>query len=682
METIEGSAVQEEQTGSHQDQRQKKQKPPRAKRIRKRPRSETDANASLLNELTTSVVPLVNTATKLPILEAGKEQLIRVVHPYPYTFASFCKKRWIHRTVLDVYTSEFGSYPENYYIAAITQGRILVSGERVGLDYRIKEHDVLTHTVHRHEPAVSVASAAPQVKRNENDAAQQSEVSASTPIDTKIISSGNDSDQPDPADTSHTTLVNIVEETDDLLVVDKPGTMPVHPCGGYHLNSLTEILEGRKMAENGSNSNSNNNKHYFTIHRLDRLTSGLVILAKSSPVAKHWSQCIRQRDCQKYYLARVKGRFPLNLERNMDGDLLGRINPVSGTSRTDVPQDGEWPQNNPTENTSVHDSSSSSSSSSSKDTKVSTTIDKLRSSHAHDYWITDDSGNNLLEKVSLSDLANSEINNLDECLEDLDKLRQQEGKDKNITTKDNNSPTTNSSKKSSLRWLHLACPTRIVQPKIGVCAAGRFEELEDDLYVKTVKPAQTSFAVIRYDAITDSTIILCRPVTGRTHQIRLHCQYLGHSIANDPNYGGDIWYGNPAGQEACITARRLLDVNDSAIDDANTKAKDSTTDRRRTATTEQYKNVSDTPASVNEIEAVSQMAKRGEDEPTGDFIKRTCVWCARCKDRDVVENTMLEFLVRSRGIWLHALKYSIGGGGDSDKNNFCSFRTEMPSWGR
>ena len=35
---------------------------------------------------------------------------VRIVHPYPYTFATFAKARWIGRTVLDVYVSEFGEF--------------------------------------------------------------------------------------------------------------------------------------------------------------------------------------------------------------------------------------------------------------------------------------------------------------------------------------------------------------------------------------------------------------------------------------------------------------------------------------------------------------------------------------------------------------------------------------------
>jgi hypothetical protein len=40
-----------------------------------------------------------------------------------------------------------------------------------------------------------------------------------------------------------------------------------------------------------------------------------------------------------------------------------------------------------------------------------------------------------------------------------------------------------------------------------------------------------------YDTGSNTALVLCRPHTGRTHQIRVHLQWLGAPIANDPNYG-------------------------------------------------------------------------------------------------------------------------------------------------
>ena len=51
------------------------------------------------------------------------------------------------------------------------------------------------------------------------------------------------------------------------------------------------------------------------------------------------------------------------------------------------------------------------------------------------------------------------------------------------------------------------------------------------------KPACTRLRVLGYDAQSDTSLLLCEPVTGRTHQIRLHTRHLGHPVANDPVYG-------------------------------------------------------------------------------------------------------------------------------------------------
>ncbi|KAL6755423.1 pseudouridine synthase [Haematococcus lacustris] len=77
------------------------------------------------------------------------------------------------------------------------------------------------------------------------------------------------------------------------------------------------------------------------------------------------------------------------------------------------------------------------------------------------------------------------------------------------------------------------------------------------------KPAATQFQLIRYDADSDTSIVECRPLTGRTHQIRVHLQfplslsqYLGYPIANDSQYGGS--WGAP------LAFRRLRDPPSSA----------------------------------------------------------------------------------------------------------------------
>jgi tRNA pseudouridine32 synthase / 23S rRNA pseudouridine746 synthase len=50
------------------------------------------------------------------------------------------------------------------------------------------------------------------------------------------------------------------------------------------------------------------------------------------------------------------------------------------------------------------------------------------------------------------------------------------------------------------------------------------------------KPSQTHYKIVSYDAATDTTRLELAPITGRTHQLRVHLQSLGHPILGDHLY--------------------------------------------------------------------------------------------------------------------------------------------------
>lgn len=55
------------------------------------------------------------------------------------------------------------------------------------------------------------------------------------------------------------------------------------------------------------------------------------------------------------------------------------------------------------------------------------------------------------------------------------------------------------------------------------------------------KPSETRYRVL--ERYADATLIEASPITGRTHQIRVHCQHAGHPIAGDPKYGDSDFDG-------------------------------------------------------------------------------------------------------------------------------------------
>ena len=96
----------------------------------------------------------------------------------------------------------------------------------------------------------------------------------------------------------------VVYESNEILVVDKPSGLAVH--GGSGLNF--GLIEGLRQARE--------NKEFLElVHRLDRETSGLLILAKKSKTLKHLHSLFRESKVKKRYLALVNGRWPRTSKR-------------------------------------------------------------------------------------------------------------------------------------------------------------------------------------------------------------------------------------------------------------------------------------------------------------------------------------------------------------------------------
>ncbi|XP_066885107.1 pseudouridylate synthase RPUSD2 isoform X2 [Kogia breviceps] len=172
--------------------------------------------------------------------------------------------------------------------------------------------------------------------------------------------------------------VRLLAENEDVVVVDKPSSIPVHPCGRFRHNTVIFILGKEHKL-----------KELHPLHRLDRLTSGVLMFAKTAAVSERIHEQVRDRQLEKEYMCRVEGEFPA-------------------------------------------------------------------------------------EEVT--------------CKE----------------------------------------PILVVSYKVGVCRVD-----------PRGKPCETVFQRLSYNG--HSSVVRCQPLTGRTHQIRVHLQFLGHPILNDPIYNSVAW---------------------------------------------------------------------------------------------------------------------------------------------
>ena len=198
-------------------------------------------------------IPILSqhTEAKYEETETYFEKGLRRVRPYYFTFTTHAKGRWCGDKLSDVFAREFRALDAEEYKRCIEAGLVKVNDAVSSVDYVVQSNDFISHTVHRHELPV---------------------------IGDKV---------------------KVIHEDDDWVVVDKPPSIPVHPCGRYRHNTVTFIL----AKEQGY-------KSLHTVHRLDRLTSGVLIFSKSSAKARLMEQLIKAREVEKEYVCRVVGEFP------------------------------------------------------------------------------------------------------------------------------------------------------------------------------------------------------------------------------------------------------------------------------------------------------------------------------------------------------------------------------------
>src|SRR6266545_4324601 len=100
--------------------------------------------------------------------------------------------------------------------------------------------------------------------------------------------------------------LDIVFENDDLIVVNKPAGMVVHPAAGHASGTLVNAVLGYEPDIEGIGGE----ERPGVVHRLDKETSGLILLAKNERAHRWLQDQFRLRKVEKTYLALVDGKPP------------------------------------------------------------------------------------------------------------------------------------------------------------------------------------------------------------------------------------------------------------------------------------------------------------------------------------------------------------------------------------
>lgn len=150
--------------------------------------------------------------------------------------------------------------PKTRIYRAVRKGEVRINQKRVQADYRLQEKDEVRIPPFRVGVVVEKAKSAPQLLQQIEQA--------------------------------------ILKETNDYLIVDKPSGLPVHGGSGIHTGLIEGLRELRPKA-----------KFLELVHRLDKETSGCILIAKKRSVLVALHELLVKKQMSKRYLALVKGHL-------------------------------------------------------------------------------------------------------------------------------------------------------------------------------------------------------------------------------------------------------------------------------------------------------------------------------------------------------------------------------------
>ena len=233
--------------------------------------------------------------------------------------------------------------PKSHLYRLIRSGQVRVNGKRQPGDYRLLAGDEL-----RLPPVREAAGVVPQGARVARRAVSGGAGQAATPSGAGPAAGAA---APDPVQRSRAALaqrLTILYEDDWLLAVDKPAAVAVHGGSGVSSGVIEQLRAARPQQ-----------RFLELVHRIDRETSGVLLVAKKRQALLALHRQMRERGTDKRYLAIVAGRwplrtrtlnFPLHRHEAPDGDRRvsvqaggqEAITRATGLARFELPALGEF----------------------------------------------------------------------------------------------------------------------------------------------------------------------------------------------------------------------------------------------------------------------------------------------------------------------------------------------------
>jgi 23S rRNA pseudouridine1911/1915/1917 synthase len=169
--------------------------------------------------------------------------------------------------------------------------------------------------------------AAKRVRVNGSAHAKSHRLAAGDVLEVQVPESRPSALEPEQLD------LRIAYEDEYLLVVDKPAGIVVHPSAGHASGTLVHGLLGHAVAGGAEAERPG------IVHRLDRDTSGLLVVSRSEEAHRRLQRLLRQRKLVREYLALVRGH-PRSRRGRIEAPIgRDRRDPTRISLDTDTPRD-------------------------------------------------------------------------------------------------------------------------------------------------------------------------------------------------------------------------------------------------------------------------------------------------------------------------------------------------------